>query len=73
MPVNGDWTAPDTVWFSSRVVDKQFVSVVKEIFGVDEEGVIKIGVSLIDTTHPSKDIYVEQELVASNKAVFLCL
>ncbi len=61
------------MWFSNRVVDKQFVSVVKNLSTDEEEGVVRIGVSLIDTTHPTLDVDVEKELVDMGKAVFLCV
>ncbi len=73
VPVNGDWTAPDTVWFSNRVVDRQFVTVIKSMTCDDEDSVVRIGVSLIDTTHPAVDTYVEKELVDAGKAAFLCV
>ena len=73
MPTHGDWTAPDTVWFSNRVVDKQFVSIIRDIGYDDDEGLVRIGVSLIDTTHPTEDIYVEKELEQSGRAAALCV
>ena len=71
--MNGDWTAPDAVWFSDRVVDRQFVALIKTISWEEEEGITKIGVSLIDTTHPTMDTYVEKELVEEGKAAMFCL
>ncbi len=70
-----DWTAPDTVWFSNRVMEKQFVSVIKDICtsGGSEGTGMCLKLSLIDTTHPTVDVDVEQELVDSKKAVFLCV
>jgi hypothetical protein len=34
---------------------------------------IRIGVSLIDTNDPAKDVFIEKELVDSERAVFLCI
>ncbi len=73
IPVDGDWGAQDTVWFSNRVVDKQFVTVIKSRVRDEDEGVVRVGVSLIDTTHPTVDMYVEKELVDAGKAAFLCV
>lgn len=72
IPVNGDWTAQDTVWFSQRVVEKQFVSQIKDV-NYDEEGNVRIGISLVDTSDPVLDVYVEKELEDDNRAVRLCL
>ena len=73
VPTNSDWTTDDVVWFSSRVYEKQFVSVIKGCFYSPEDGVTTIKISLVDTTHPAKDVYVERELVDSERAVFLCV
>jgi hypothetical protein len=37
------------------------------------EDSFKIGISLIDTTNPAADIYIEKELVDSERAAFLCI
>ena len=55
-----DWLPEDTVWFNNRVADKQFVSLVKSVSGEKEPTVELV---LIDTTHPSEDKYIDQELV----------
>ena len=55
-----DWLPEDTVWFNNRVADKQFVSLVKAVTGEKEP---RVELVLIDTTHPSEDKYIDQELV----------
>ena len=60
VPAQSDWLPEDTVWFSSRVADKQFVSLVKSVSG-EKEPLVEL--VLIDTTHPSEDKYIDQELV----------
>lgn len=60
-----DWLAEDTVWFNNRVADKQFVSLVKSVTGEKEPTVELV---LIDTTHPSEDKYIDQELVQDGRA-----
>lgn len=54
-------------------MDKQFVTIIKDLSFDESEGLIRIGVSLIDTTHPRQDVYIEKELVDSGRAVFLCV
>ena len=69
-PVEGDWRPEDTVWFSNRVADQEFVSLVKKVtpsIGDDFECVVEL--VLIDTSHPSIDQFIDQELVAENRAV----
>jgi hypothetical protein len=63
----------DTVWFVRRVVNNAFVSVIKDIAydKIDEN--IRIGISLIDTTHPEADIFIEKELVDSDRAAYFCI
>ena len=71
--INGDWSTEDTLWFSERVVNHQFVSRIRDISYDPLEDNIKISVSLVDTTHPTTDIYIEKELVNDKRAVYLCL
>ena len=73
VPTDSDWTTHDVIWFNSRVYEKQFVSVIKDCFYNPEDGVTTIKISLVDTTHPAKDVYVEKELVDAGRAVFLCV
>ncbi|CAB4061777.1 TDRD1_4_6_7 [Lepeophtheirus salmonis] len=72
VPVNGDWTPADAIWFSNRSVNKQFVSVVKDI-SQEEDGSVKLGVSLIDVSHPKEDIIIDKLLVDEKRAVYLCI
>eukprot|EP00096_Caligus_rogercresseyi_P003442 TRINITY_DN1645_c0_g1_i6.p1 TRINITY_DN1645_c0_g1~~TRINITY_DN1645_c0_g1_i6.p1 ORF type:complete len:1062 (+),score=365.52 TRINITY_DN1645_c0_g1_i6:134-3319(+) len=72
VPVNGDWTPDDAVWFSNRSVNKQFVSVVKDA-SQEEDGSIKLGLSLIDVSHPKEDIIIDKLLVEEKRAVYLCI
>lgn len=69
-PLDGDWAPADNIWFSNRVVDRQFVSHIKKQSYSEKEGVMRVGVSLVDTSHPSQDKYVEKELVDNGKAVY---
>ena len=71
--INGDWSTEDTLWFSERVVNHQFVSRIRDVSYDPLEDNIKISVSLVDTTHPTTDIYIEKELVNDKRAVYLCL
>ena len=71
--IEGDWTVDDTVWFARRVVNSAFVSIIKDISYDELEDSYKIGISLIDTTNPAADIYIEKELVDSERAAFLCI
>jgi len=67
-PVNGpDWSPEDTVWFNGRVSDKQFVSLVKGIQQVGGEPMLDL--VLIDTSHPSEDKFIDQELIQEERAV----
>ena len=61
------------MWFARRVVNNAFVSVVKEVSYDKMDESIRIGVSLIDTNDPSKDIFIEKELVDSKRAAYLCI
>ena len=70
--MDGDWTAPDTVWFNQRVVDKQFVSIIKDI-SYDDDDTLRVSLSLIDTAHPTNDQVIEKELVDHGRAVYLCV
>jgi len=70
---NGDWTAEDTVWFSKRVVNCQFVSRIKDVIFDSLEENVRITLSLVDTTHPTTDIYIEKQLVEDKRAVYLCV
>merc|ERR1719474_46820 len=66
VPVKGDWLPEDTVWFNARVSEKQFVSLIKSIGG-DVEPVVEL--VLVDTTHPSEDKYIDQELIQDGRAI----
>jgi len=70
-PVEGDWRPEDTVWFSNRVADQEFVSVIKKIspnlLGQDFDCVLEL--VLIDTSHPNVDKYIDQELVDEKRAM----
>ena len=59
-PVGGDWLPEDTVWFNTRTEQKQFVSLIKSI---EAGGEPVVELVLVDTTHPSEDKYIDQELV----------
>ena len=74
--VNGDWSPSDTVWFTQRVLNKQFVSKVKDVVtdNTDPEALsYKLSVSLFDTSDPDQDIVIDKELVDQGRAVYLCL
>ena len=73
MAINGDWTADDTVWFTRRVVNKQFVALIKDVSYDATDENVKISVSLVDTTHPTQDVYIEKQLVDEGRAVYLCV
>jgi len=66
-PAQGDWKPEDTVWFNGRVADKQFVSVVKAVEGTAEEPLVVL--SLVDTSHPSEDRFISQELIQDGRGV----
>lgn len=72
VPTNRDWTPGDAMWFSQRTVNKQFVSIVKDVVN-EEDGSLKIGVSLIDVDDPENDVDVGKQLVDDQRAVFLCI
>ena len=63
----------DIHWFSNRVLQRQFVSVIKDRFFDEEESAMHIKVSLVDVTHATRDTYVEKELADKGRAAFLCL
>jgi len=65
-PTGGDWRPEDTIWFNTRVADKQFVSLVK---GVESQPEPTLFLTLIDTSHPAEDKFVDQELVQAGRAV----
>ncbi len=70
LPVEVDWRPEDTVWFSNRVADQEFVSLVKKVspsIGDDFECVVEL--TLIDTTHPSVDKFIDQELIEERRAI----
>ena len=73
MAANGDWSADDTIWFSKRVVNSQFVSRIKDVTYDPMEDNVRVSVSLVDTTHPTTDIYIEKQLVEDKRAVYLCV
>lgn len=62
----------DAVWFNLRVVNKQFVGIIKDVKFDTAENMYSVAVSLVDTTDPNFDLYVEKELVDLGKAVSLC-
>jgi len=66
-PSQGDWKPEDTVWFNGRVADKQFVSVVKAVEGTGEEPLVVL--SLVDTSHPSEDRFIAQELIQDGRGL----
>mgnify|MGYP007048513884 CR=1 FL=1 len=47
--------------FNTRVAEKQFVSLIKAITVHNDDPLVEL--VLVDTTHPSEDKYVDQELV----------
>ena len=61
VPAQGEWQPQDTAWFNSRVAEKQFVSLVKALQVNNGDPLVEL--VLVDTTHPSEDKYVDQELV----------
>ena len=70
---NGDWSTEDTIWFSERVVNSQFVTKILDVIYDPLDDNVRISVSLIDTTHPTTDIYIEKQLVEDKRAVYLCV
>merc|ERR1712004_788169 len=70
---NGDWSTEDTIWFPERVVNSQFVTKIRDVTYDPLDDNVRISVSLIDTTHPTTDIYIEKQLVEDKRAVYLCV
>ena len=69
VPVTGDWLPEDTAWFNTRVAEKQFVSLIKAIDCPEADPLVEL--VLVDTTHPSEDKYIDQELVQVNNELSL--
>ena len=55
------WTLKDKVWFNQRVVNDQFVSIVKEVEQTSDGVVLTL--ELIDTSNPMEDVYVLNQLL----------
>ena len=72
IPTNGQWSTEDSIWFSDRVVNHQFVAKIKSV-AYDGNNNPSMFVSLVDTTHPNLDIYIERQLVNQKRAAFLCV
>ena len=75
---HGDWTPDDAVWFAQRVVNKQFVSKIKDvIWDMNDHDAcgngFKLSLSLFDTSNPNEDVVIEKLLVDAGKAVYLCV
>ncbi len=71
-PANGDWRPEDTVWFSNRVADQEYVSIIRKRspdLGDDFDMIVEL--SLIDTSHPTLDKFIDQELIEEKRAVCL--
>ena len=49
------------MWFNQRVVGGHFVSVVKEV-QTNPDGLVVLDIELIDTSQPSQDIHIDQQL-----------
>ena len=49
------------------------MSVVKDVSYDKIDDSLRIGVSLIDTNDPAKDVFIEKELVDSERAAYLCI
>ena len=45
---NGDWSTEDTIWFSERVVNSQFVTKILDVIYDPLDDNVRISVSLID-------------------------
>jgi hypothetical protein len=69
-PAEVDWRPEDTVWFSNRVADKPFVSLVKKA-GLSLEACpeVELELVLVDTSLPDLDRYIEQELIEAGRAL----
>ena len=75
---HGDWTPGDAVWFTTRVVNKQFVSKIKDvIWDMSDHDTcgngFKLSLSLFDTSNPNEDVVIEKLLVDAERAVYLCV
>jgi len=70
LPTAGDWSPEDTIIFNQRVVDQQFVSMVKNITE-SSTGELTVDLILIDTSDPSEDKYIHQQLISEQIAVAL--
>lgn len=69
-PVEADWRPEDTVWFSNRVADQEFVSIIRKVLpSVDDDFECVVELTLIDTSHPTLDRFVDQELVEEKRAL----
>lgn len=66
LPAEDDWKPEDIAWFKDRVAEKQFVSMIKSVGGDASEPEVEL--VLIDTTHPSEDKYIDQELIQDGRA-----
>jgi len=66
LPAEDDWKPEDIAWFNDRVAEKQFVSMIKSVGGDASEPSVEL--VLIDTTHPSEDKYIDQELIQDGRA-----
>jgi hypothetical protein len=69
-PISGDWSPEDTFWFNQRVVDKQFVSIVRNVIE-SSTGELTLDLVLIDTSDPAKDIFIKEELIKEDRATEL--
>jgi len=68
LPTAGDWSPEDTILFNQRVVDQQFVSMVKNV-SESSCGELTVDLTLIDTSDPSEDKYIHQMLIDEEIAV----
>lgn len=68
LPTAGDWSPEDTILFNQRVVDQQFVSMVKNVTE-SPCGELTVDLTLIDTSDPSEDKYIHQMLIDEEIAV----
>ena len=55
------------------MVNSQFVTKILDVIYDPLDDNVRISVSLIDTTHPTTDIYIEKQLVEDKRAVYLCV
>ena len=54
-------------------MNNQFVTKIRDVTYDPLDDNVRISVSLIDTTHPTTDIYIEKQLVEEKRAVYLCV